>query len=219
MLHLSDDVLSTMEAVQFTSSDRKEIQLSKLQAFATKVTCIDDIDMPYLRMRSNHKFADHVLLGYRLRAGNEIKQGCTSDRQPNGDQEILKAIKKFRAINTAVFLTWEYRGIPLGGARFENICSLTTQALRELNPETLDPPGQPQEQREPKGWGRGNGGAKGSYKGRPNYGQGDHPPHHSNGHHACPARPQLNDNSQAAWYYSTYHWCRSLDPTPCLCCL
>lgn len=48
MLHLSDDVLSTMEAVQLTSSDRKEIQLSKLQAFATKVTCIDDIDMPYL---------------------------------------------------------------------------------------------------------------------------------------------------------------------------
>ena len=140
LLHLSDAVLAAIEAVQFTSSEHKVIQLSKLQAFATKVTCTDDIDLAYMKMRHTQKFAGHVLLGYHLQAGNEIKQGCTSDRQPNGDQEILKAIKKFCAINIAVFLMWEYRGIPLGGARFENICSLTLQALHELKPETLEPP-------------------------------------------------------------------------------
>ena len=196
MLQLSDAVLAAMDAVQFTSSEIKVIQLSKLQAFATKVTCTDDIDLAYMRMRNSHKFADHVLLGYRLQVGDEIKQGCTSDRQSNGDQEILKAMKKFRAINTAVFLTWEYGGIPLGGARFENIRALTTQALHDLKPETLDPPpGQPQEQRPPRNRGRGAGGPRGFLKHRPNTGQGGHPP--------TPSRAVLPQAQPCGHYYLT----------------
>ena len=48
MLNLSDTVLQAMETVQFTSSLQKEPQLSKLQAFATKVHSTDDIDLAYM---------------------------------------------------------------------------------------------------------------------------------------------------------------------------
>ena len=94
-----------------------------------------------------------------------------------GSTRYWKSMQKYRAINTAVFLVWEYGGIPLGGTRFENIRSLTTQALRDLQPDTLDPPATP-----PKGaegtqgqrcwWVRGQGGL--------NRG---HPPHFQTHHH------------------------------------
>ena len=157
MMHLSDEVLTAMEQVQFASSQQKDLQLSKLQAFATKVSTTDDIDLAYMKMHTLHHYVDHILLGYRIQAGNDIQQGCTSDRQHYGDQEVLKAMKKYRAINTVVFLVWEYGGIPLGGARFKNICSLTTHALRELQPETLEAPAPlPHPQCENKGRGTSN---------------------------------------------------------------
>ena len=140
MLNLSDTVLQAMETVQFASSMQKELQLSKLQAFATKVHSTDDIDLAYMRMCNIHHFADYILLGYHFQDEGTIKQGCTSDRQHNREHKILKLMQKYRAINTAVFLVLEYGGIPLGGARFENIRSHTTQALRELQPDTLDSP-------------------------------------------------------------------------------
>ena len=147
MMNLSNSCLAAMEQVQFAPSIKKEIQLSNLQAFATKVSTTDDIDLAYMRMRSLHKYADMILLGYRLKNGENIIQGCTSNRQHCGDQEVLKALKKYQAINTAVFLVWEYGGIPLGSTRFENIRTPTTQALQELQPETIalpNPPPQPQ---------------------------------------------------------------------------
>ena len=163
MLNLSDTVLQAMETVQFTSSTQKELQLSKLQAFATKVHSTDDIDLAYMQMHNIHRFADYILLGYRFHDEGTIKQGCTSNRQHNGEHEILKSMQKYRAINTAVFLIWEYGGIPLGGTRFKNIRSLTTQALRELQPVTLDPPATPpKEQREPRGRGAGGSGGRGA---------------------------------------------------------
>ena len=73
-----------------------------------------------MRICQERKFADHILAEYHLKGeNNSIKQGCTSNKQHFGDQEVLQAIKKYWGINVAVFIDREYGGFPLIDMYFE----------------------------------------------------------------------------------------------------
>ena len=101
-----------MNNIQYAASLVKDMKNSHLQAFATRVTSILEIQLAYMRIRQLYQYADHILLAYRIQTSQtEFKQGCTSDRQDVGDHEVLKALKAYTVLNAAVFVTWEYGGM------------------------------------------------------------------------------------------------------------
>ena len=140
MMQLSDQIRTAMQDVHYVTSPLKEANHSTFQAFVTTVFNLEEINIAYMRIRQERRFADHILVAYHLKdANNGIKQGGSSDKEHFADQEVLRGIKKFRAINVAVFVAREYGGFPLGESRFEILREMTQQALSALQPATLEP--------------------------------------------------------------------------------
>ena len=72
------------------------------------------------------------MVAYRLKEGDNIREGCSSDKEHFGDLEILKILKTANLLDIAVFVAREYGGVHLGNARFKIICEVATKAIQEM---------------------------------------------------------------------------------------
>ena len=124
-----------MEAVEFSTSLPKDKKKSSFQAFGMKITTKADVKIGYMKVRQIKKPADHIMAVYQLKTGDQVVQGSASDREHYGDQEIMNALIKASAVNIAIFVSREYGGIPLRGARFELIREVTTEVIDSMQPE------------------------------------------------------------------------------------
>lgn len=140
MLHVSADTQRQMANLQVSSTLPKEVKKSTFVAYGLQTQDREEIDLAYMKIRQWNRTADHIMAAFRLKLDDEIIQGCASDREHYGDQEIMSAIKIANAVNVAVFVCREYGGIPLRGLRFEAINEVTTEILRVMDPETWIPP-------------------------------------------------------------------------------
>ena len=140
MMNLDVNTLNEMQALDMYSSMPKVQKKSKFQAFGLSITSLDEVKLAYMKVRQINIKADHVMAAYRLKDGEVVKQGCAHDREYYGDQEILTALFKAKAVNVAIFVAREYGSIPLGGARFGAIQSVTNEVIRLVSPETMEPP-------------------------------------------------------------------------------
>ena len=158
MLYMDDETTEAVHWLEFYSSLPKTIKKSSFQAYATTPASKHDVELAYMKVCMMNRQEDHIMVVCRMKDGDQILQGSASDREHYGDQEILTAILKAKAINIAVFVVREYGGIPLRGLRFEAIKEVTNEVLHLSEHEVLPPspakqPNQnatPKKQREPK---------------------------------------------------------------------
>ena len=85
-----------------------------------------------MKVHQLKKFADHVMVVYRLKEGDNIREGCSSDKEHFGDLEILKILKTANLLDIAVFVAREYGGVHLGNAHFKIIHEVATKAIQEM---------------------------------------------------------------------------------------
>ena len=137
MMSIDPSMQTRMDAFEFASAGPKEIKESSFQGYAVNVSTLDDVELAYMRVRQKKRYADHIMLAYRIQEGESLKQGCAHDKEYYGDMEILKEIKRANAINIAVFVAREYGGIPLGQVRFEIIRELAKIAIENAEPSTV----------------------------------------------------------------------------------
>ena len=137
MLSIDPSMQTRMDAFQFVSAGPKELKDSTFQGFAVQISSLDEVDLAYMKVRQMKRYADHIMLAYRIQESESLKQGCAHDKEYYGDVEILKEIKKANAINIAVFVAHEYGGIPLSQVRFEIIRELAKIAIENAEPSTV----------------------------------------------------------------------------------
>ena len=189
MLEIDEELQKHLIALKFAHSGPIDEHNSVFQGFAIGVSCLEDVKFGYLRVKQIRKFADHVVVGYRIKVGDEVVQGCAHDKEYYGDQKVLRILCRRNAVNVAVYIAREYGGTQLGTQKFEIIRNLTSDAIDELDPEILPgpvesnkrfecpklqrPPQPPRRDRQAQefdserrnrgGYGDGNNGSRGSY--------------------------------------------------------
>ena len=93
MMAIDVKVQNSMDALQLVSTEPCDHKESSFQAFALTITSLDQIELGYMRICQMKRFADHIMLAYRLQDGENLKHGCAHDKEYYGDMEIMKAIK------------------------------------------------------------------------------------------------------------------------------
>ena len=157
MISVDDTTCAELQQLDITSSLPQTAKKSTFQAYCIKASNKEQVEKAYIRIRQLKPLADHIMVAYRFKDGDQIKQGCATDHEYYGDHEIMMAIQRASAVNVAVFVSREYGGIPLRGLHFEKIREVTTEVLRMVNHDVLPstPPKQQQQsqalpQRTPK---------------------------------------------------------------------
>ena len=135
MISLHAETLDAMEQLQFSTGGPIDEKSSIFQAFAINVTSLDDIDLAYMRVCQVKKYADHIVLAYRLKNSEGFKEGSSSDKEHYGDQEVLKIIHAKHAVNIAVFVSREYGGCLLVQSGSKLLSRLPPMPLRMQNPK------------------------------------------------------------------------------------
>ena len=144
MLLINSETQCSIDEVVTCSSPHIELKSSWFQAYTTKITCLEDIDIAYMKVQQQKQFADHVMAAYRLKTSNTtVQEGGSCDGEHYGNQEILRLLKMANVVNLAVFAAREYGGVQLGNAHFKIIKEVATKAIQQLEPEVLHLPPSP----------------------------------------------------------------------------
>ena len=99
---------------------------STFQTFVAQVDNINQIQNCYLKLKSDHMEATHIVLGYSLLEVGERIQGAQSDGEHQADVKILEAFHRTQIVGVAVFVAHWYGGMQIGGLRLSlfNQCAL-----------------------------------------------------------------------------------------------
>ena len=117
--------------------------------------------------------ADHIMLAYRIKQGEDIKQGSVSNGEHFGDLEVMKVLVFQERVNVVLFVAYQYGGIHLGRCRFQLIEDVAEEALSQVQTQfhyELKP--QWTENRRGRGRGRGGRGRGDGYAQGPHRGRG-----------------------------------------------
>ena len=117
-----------LEKIKLSSSDVESDEGSDFQAYAFKTGQILEVQRAYRKVRALHPSATHVIGAYFLRSG----EGYQDDGEFSAGHKLLKNMKTYATINTAVFVVRAYGGTKLGYRRHDKIQQVAKQAIERI---------------------------------------------------------------------------------------
>ena len=113
----------------------KEKDGSKYYGYAAHMCGFSILDKLYLKLRQQHKEADHIMLGYKIatpESPNQCVEGSCHDEESHGDVTLAQVLDEVCMNNIAVFVVRYYGGTPLRGLRLQLIADCSKAALHKL---------------------------------------------------------------------------------------
>lgn len=131
LMKLSDSELEALNQIPMVQGGYEEQEESTFTAYATQVSCFQDVDMAYQRMRLSHGQAHHIACAYRMEKVPEMfrEDGC-DDGEFRAARVLLQSLREMQVNNVAVFMIRYYGGVKLGPKRFELMKKVAESAVR-----------------------------------------------------------------------------------------
>ena len=142
IVNINRDTANKLMSLDFPALASKTERASRFVSYAIRATDLPLIELAYLKMRTLHPTASHIMLGYVLDPLTEDAKpstGSCHDGEFQGDVTISRVLNQCNISNIAVFVVRYYGGVPLGGLRLKIIGDLARAAINKLVP----PPGLP----------------------------------------------------------------------------
>ena len=173
MLFMSADTRQQLDGLDVKVSIPREEQRSRFTGYCAKVRSLHEIQLVYMKVKMLEQRADHIMMAYRLKDADILKEGSVSNGEHFGDLELLKVLQFQERVNAAVFVARVYGGVHLGRLRFRIIKEVAEEALTQQPGEFFCMP-KPQRQdnrrgrgrNRGRGTGRGENNSRGGYRGR-----------------------------------------------------
>lgn len=126
-----------IEDVQLIASDPDGDKGSSFQAFAAVTKSLNEVRNAYKKVRQSNPAADHVVLAYTCREGD----GLVDDGENGAGTRLLDKLLAEGVNSRAIFMVRIFGGAHLGPKRFQIMEKLGQQALRRLQSEVVEIPG------------------------------------------------------------------------------
>lgn len=117
---------------QLCEIEPEYVRNSEFLALAAKVKTIQEVNDAYIAVAQRYPLADHIMMAYALKEGDQLKTGFCDDKEYGAGHRIKKIIFEQKAKDTAVFVLRKYGGIHLGFGRFAVIQSMAKKAITSL---------------------------------------------------------------------------------------
>ena len=103
---------------------------SKFFCSILKTQTFEEVQKAYLKIRSEHLNATHVMCGYRIFGAHvPLLQNYSNDGETFCGNRILDALKSAGVFNMTIFVVRYYGGEHMGSRRFEIINEMCREAI------------------------------------------------------------------------------------------
>lgn len=115
----------------FLTTEPKNVKNSQFIGLAANVQSIDQVNLAYKAAAQRFPTADHIMISYALKVGEELKYGNCDDGEYGGSAYIKKAMIAAKPRNVAVFVVRRYGGLHLGVDRFKSIEGVAYDVIQQ----------------------------------------------------------------------------------------
>ena len=144
----------------------REEQRSRFTGYCAKVMSLEEVKLAYMKVRKLDQRADHIMLAYRIKTEEGVKQGSVHNGEVFGDLEIMKVLIFQERVNIVVLVSRLYGGVHLGRLRLQMIKGITEEMITQIPAEIFAVP-KYQRSGSRRGRGRGHGQGRGrGFRGR-----------------------------------------------------
>ena len=168
---MSSETKQQIDMLVLKNSTPQEEQWSCFICYCALVCSLHEIHLAYMKVKKLEQRADHIMLAYRLKDDEILKEGSVSNGEHFGDLEIMKVLQFQERVNIVAIETRVYGGVHLGRLQFRLIKEVAEEALTQMPGEFFClPKPQRSENRRGRSRGRGRGGrgrGDNQFRGRP----------------------------------------------------
>ena len=132
LMSLSQTDVKSFAQVQFEVSDAYPLAKSNFRGFCLPISCYQDVDFAYKKLKYEERFATHIMMGCQFQEGRKLESFSCDDGEASGGIEIVNVLKSTKAVGYAIFvIRWKLGG-NIGPRRFGCIRAVAKQALEKL---------------------------------------------------------------------------------------